>query len=72
MSGTPTDRLLELLDELFDGRLGSAEAEATTLAALPEPLRVLWYLSRLAFEVGQGSPNAYLMNSQSFEAVPAP
>ena len=72
MSGTPTDRLLELLDELFDVRLGSAEAEDTTVAALPEPLRVALVPELLDFEVGQGSLNAYLMNSQSFEAVLAP
>ena len=68
MSGAPTDRMLELLDELFDGRLGSAEAEDTTLAALPEPLRVLWYLNWLDFEVSQGSLNAYFMNSHSRHA----
>ena len=65
------DRLLRNLDEVFEGRLDSADAEDATLASLPEPLRVLWYLNWLDFEVSQGSLLAYFMNVHARHAAAA-
>jgi Domain of unknown function (DUF4375) len=70
-AGALTDRLLQNLDLVFDGRMGNEESEDATLASLPPPLRVLWYLSWLDFEVAQGSLLAYFMNSHGRHAVAA-
>jgi hypothetical protein len=51
--------------------LDSTEAEDAALASLPEPLRVLWYLNWLDFEVSQGSLLAYFMNTHARHAAAA-
>ena len=66
-----TDRLLQSVDQVFEGRLDSAAAEDAALASLPEPLRVLWYLNWLDFEVSQGSLLAYFMNTRARHAAAA-
>ena len=61
-------RLLSNLDALLEGSLTSAEVEDACLGELPEPLRVLWYLNWLDFEVCQGSLLAYFFNSHGRHA----
>jgi len=70
-ASTLTGRLLQNLDHLFEGKLESAEQEDATLDSLPEPLRVLWLLNWLDFEVSQGSLLAYFMNTHRRHAPAA-
>ena len=54
-------RLLEYADEAMKGL--DAQEEARTLPTLPDPVRVIWVLQSLSFEVMMGSFLAYFMNS---------
>lgn len=60
---TPDDLQMALLaeaDAVMGGRYGPEEDRL--LAALPEPLRAIWLLNWLDYEVSQGSLHAYFYN----------
>lgn len=61
--------LLRLSNEAMRGRSGADEEEAG--ARLPEPLRVMWLINWLDFEVAQGSMLAYFYNSHGRFAADA-
>ena len=61
--------LLDGAEERLAGLEGPDEAAA--LAALPEPVRVIWLLGALDFEVSQGSLLAYFYNSAGRYAAEA-
>lgn len=68
---TSGERQQALLDEL-DSAMGSAlepGEEARRLRQLPEPLRAMWLMNWLDFEVSQGSLLAYFYNSHGRFAV---
>jgi Domain of unknown function (DUF4375) len=64
-----TSALQAELDSLTQGL--SEEEEDELLARLPAPLRVLWVLEWLDFEVSQGSLLAYFFNSHGRHAAQA-
>src|SRR5262249_61940849 len=60
---TPDDLQMALLaeaDAVMGGQYGPEEDRL--LAALPEPLRAIWLLNWLDYEVSQGSLHAYFYN----------
>ncbi len=59
--------LLAELDLVMGGL--SHEEEDELLASLPEPLRVMWVLNWLDFEVSQGSLLAYFFNAHGRHAA---
>ncbi|KHD77694.1 hypothetical protein MB27_09490 [Actinoplanes utahensis] len=74
LKGLPPNSLQKvLLDELrvIMSAEASAEHEDERLAGLAAPLRVLWLLNWLDFEVAQGGLLAYLTNSHGRHAAQA-
>jgi hypothetical protein len=61
--------LLAQADAVLDGQSGPEEDRL--LPSLPEPVRAIWLLSWLDFEVTQGSLLAYFYNSHGRHARPA-
>jgi hypothetical protein len=59
-------RLLELLDEMMKGL--NADQEDALIADLPDPLRVMWLLNWMSFEVMLGSLLGYFYNSHGRHA----
>ena len=69
--GVPADQLqVLLLDEADRAMAGLVpEEEDRRLADLAEPLRAIWLLSWLDFEVAQGSLLAYFFNTHGRHAI---
>jgi hypothetical protein len=61
------NRLSAEVETLMEGRSGADEDEL--LAQLPEPLRAVWLIDWLDFEVSQGSLLAYFFNSHGRHAA---
>jgi len=63
------EELLRLSNDAMSGLSGRAEDDAAS--ALPEPVRVMWLINWLDFEIAQGSLLAYFYNSHGRFAVQA-